>query len=206
MKVKYISKTKAEGRDDAEALMIYCARVSSPNQDNPDYERLLSYCIDHGHWSVFEMADMTVEIETSRAISPQLLRHRSFSFQEVSQRYCSPRTMEDIELRLQGHTKQGSGEVINDYAMEEKAFEVMEGCFRVYERMIKEGVSRETARMVLPLATTTKLYMKGSVRSWIHYLKVRLDPSTQKEHREIAEKILEIFKEHFPVTAKALDW
>lgn len=206
MKVTFISKTKPDGYEDAEALMIYCARVSSDNQNNPDYEKLLKYCIDNNHWSVFEMADMTVEIETSRAISPQLLRHRSFSFQELSQRYAEVNQFEPVDLRLQGKSKQGSSVKHNSKRDAELVEGYVETIFDFYHDLVKRGISRETARMILPLTTTTKLYMKGSVRSWIHYLKVRTDEHTQLEHRKIAEKILEIFKEHFPVTSKAMKW
>lgn len=209
MNVRFISKTTSpQYGDDAEALMIYCARVSSDNQDNPDYERLLRYCIKNGHWSVFEQADMCVEIETSIAVSMQILRHRSFVFQQLSRRYSSSNvSFEPLELRLQGDSKQGSGDryktTDHDRWMIRNAVNISD---ELYHKLVSQGVSRETARMFLPMCTTTKLFMKGSVRSWIHYLQVRLHEHTQKEHRIVAESILEIFKEHFPVTAQAMGW
>jgi thymidylate synthase (FAD) len=206
MKVSFVSKTQSERFENTEALMIYCARVSSAKQDKDEYEKLLRYCINNGHWSVFEMADMTVEIETSRAIAQQILRHRSFSFQELSQRYTPVSGFEEVELRKQGDSKQGSGEVYSDIDFHHMIAEVQALSKDVYDTMLQHGVSRETARFILPLCTTTKMYMKGSVRSWIHYLMVRLDHHTQQEHRLVADEIKKIFIEHFPVTARAMSF
>lgn len=206
MNVKYISKTANPDFSDVESYLIWVARVSSPNQENPEYSKLLKYCINHGHWSVFEMADMTVEIETTLAITPQFLRHRSFSFQQFSGRYAPFSYYEDPELRMQGDTKQGSGDAVDAEDFKDTGEEIIEACFDFYDQLLLNGFSRETARAYLPACTQTRFYMKGSVRSWIHYLKVRLDNHTQKEHREIAEKILEVFKEQFPVTAQAMGW
>lgn len=191
---------------DAEMTIAYCARVSSNNQCNPEYEKLFQYLIDHKHWSPFEMADMTVEIETSRAIAPQILRHRSFVFQEFSQRYSKIQNFEAVELRKQGDTKQGSGEVVDDNYFDGIVKRTIGLSSLVYNELIENGISRETARAILPLCTQTKLYMKGSVRSWIHYLVVRCGQDTQKEHRMIAEKIRKIFIQRFPITANALKW
>lgn len=204
MKVKLISATPH-----GEHTMAYCARVSSPaNQDNPDYAKLLRYCFKQGHFSVFEMADMTIEIEASRAISQQILRHRSFNFQEFSQRYAEATTFEYYDARRQDvKNRQNS---IDDMSEEDKDWFtdaqtlVMLQASKLYEEAIRRGVAKEQARFLLPLSTTTKLYMKGTVRSFIHYLQVRTDPSTQKEHREIAEAIKAIFQEQFPQTARAV--
>lgn len=193
-----------------EGLIAYCARVSSPHQETPDYEKLLSYCITHKHWSVFEMVDMTVEIVTSRAISPQILRHRSFCFQEFSQRYAKVQAIEKYQPRRQDmKNRQNSLEDLDastvawfDEAQESVAKLAMEK----YEEALEKGIAKECARTLLPLGTQTKLYMKGSVRSWIHYLEVRTDPSTQKEHRDIAEAVLKLFTEQFPVTSAAMGW
>ncbi|KAA6232051.1 FAD-dependent thymidylate synthase [Chlorobium phaeovibrioides] len=194
----------------AEGLMAYCARVSSPHQESTDYEKLLAYCIAHKHWSIFEMADMTVEIVTSRAISPQILRHKSFQFQEFSQRYAQAQAIEHYTPRRQDmKNRQNSLDDLPpetvawfDEAQERVAMESM----ALYEEALEKGIAKECARALLPLATQTKLYMKGSIRSWIHYLEVRTDPSTQKEHREIADGIMAIFVKQFPVTASALGW
>jgi len=222
MKVTLISTTQPvpalqeQGIRTAEDLIVYCARVSNPdNQFNVSTgPKLLRYCIEHGHWSVFEQASMTVEIQTSRAISAQILRHRSFSFQEFSQRYAvlDPTNVmyEYFELRekAQGGNRQGSGKDIFEkpygtsllgvFAMEAIAKSV-----DTYNTLIYEGVAPECARMVLPLCTRTTLYMTGSVRSWIHYLKQRLDSHAQKEHRDVAEAVLAVFKQQFPVCAEA---
>lgn len=194
--------------------MVYCARVSSPqNQPNLDTgERLLRYCIKNGHWSVFETASMTVEIETSRAISAQIIRHRSFAFQEFSQRYSEVAEYEKPELRgkHKDGNRQGSSEDIGSTDIPDLkcsadylATYAVENSFEVYRELLSAGVAPECARMVLPMCAKTRLYMTGSVRSWIHYLRVRLDPHTQKEHRQIAESILGIFRATFPITARA---
>jgi thymidylate synthase (FAD) len=193
-----------------EGLVAYCARVSSPNQETPDYEKLLSYCIRNRHWSVFEMVDMTVEITTSRAISPQILRHRSFCFQEFSQRYAKVQAIEKYQPRRQDvKNRQNSLDDLDeataawfDDAQESIAKLGMEK----YEEALEKGIAKECARVLLPLGTQTRLYMKGSVRSWIHYLDVRTDAATQKEHRDIAEAVMVLFREQFPVTSLAMGW
>ncbi len=200
-----------EGKDlTPEGLIAYCARVSSPNQENPDYAKLLRFCIREGHWSIFEMVDMTVEITTTRAIAPQILRHRSFCFQEFSQRYAKALNVEFYEARRQDvKNRQNSLDDIDD---ETKAWfksaqeEVATLAFKRYEEALEKGIAKESARSLLPLNTETKLYMKGSVRSWIHYLQVRCDAATQKEHRDIAHAIREIFIREFPTVAEALEW
>lgn len=193
-----------------EGLIAYCARVSSPHQETLDYEKLLAYCIKNRHWSIFEMVDMTVEIITSRAISPQILRHRSFVFQEFSQRYAKVQDFENYTPRRQDiKNRQHSindldRSTVNWFADAQEEIRAL--CVEKYTDALEKGIARECARMLLPLNTQTKLYMKGSVRSWIHYIEVRTDSSTQKEHRDIAEAIREIFIAEFPVTASALGW
>ena len=215
MKVKLISTTKpnVEGLNTAEDLIVYCARVSNPNnQLNVDTgAKLLNYCIKHGHWSVFEQADMTVEIKTSRAIAAQILRHKTFSFQEFSQRYAEVQEFEDIELRMQGKTNRQVGEEIVDPYLSHRSLDICDGLASkaindlisdskyLYDKLIEAGVARECARMILPLNVQTTLYMKGNIRSWIHYLQLRTKEDTQKEHRLIAEEIKNIFKMEFPI-------
>ena len=194
----------------AEGLIAYCARVSSPHQETLDYGKLLAYCIAHKHWSIFEMVDMTVEIVTSRAISPQILRHKSFQFQEFSQRYAQAQEIERYQPRRKdSKNRQNSLDDLDeetvkwfDQAQESIACSALE----LYNSALEKGIAKECARVLLPLGTQTKLYMKGSVRSWIHYLEVRCDKSTQQEHREIAAEIKKIFMAQFPVTASALHW
>lgn len=196
----------------AEQLIVYTARVSNPsNQDNVGTgAKLLKYCIEHGHWSVFETASMTVEVATTRAIAAQLLRHRSFTFQEFSQRYADVQTLGRPtvpQVRMQDpKNRQSSLECedldLNDWWVAE-AGRVMDDAQALYEAALEKGVAKEVARFVLPLATPTRLYMTGSVRSWIHYLESRLDPSTQLEHRLVAEDVAEIFAEEFPVVSEA---
>lgn len=209
MKVRLIAITKplVEGCDTAEQLIAYAARVSNPaNQENHETApRLLAYCIKHAHWSVFETASMTMEIVTSRAIAAQLLRHRSFTFQEFSQRYASSEDWEDIELRTQDtKNRQGSGEVHHSQYDKDYANYHIRQAFHCYKQLLFNGVSRETARMVLPLCTQTTLYMTGNVRSWIHYLQQRTYEGTQKEHRDIALAIKDIFNQEFPSIASIL--
>ena len=193
-----------------EGLIAYCARVSSPHQETPDYEKLLAYCIAHKHWSVFEMVDMTVEIVTSRAISPQILRHKSFQFQEFSQRYAKAQEIERYQPRRQDSKNRQNS--LNDLDLATKTWfdEAQERIARLtleeYNKALEKGIAKECARVLLPMATQTKLYMKGSVRSWIHYLEVRTDKSTQQEHQEIALEIKKFFMTQFPVTASALAW
>ena len=203
--VKLISVTP-----DAEKTMIYCARVSSKNQDNPNIAKLLKYCLDHGHVSVFEHAHMTVEIETSRAISAQILRHRSFTFQEFSQRYAEVTEFKTYEARSQDKkNRQNSNDDMSDFVKGWFGFaqaKVQKFCKEQYDAALEKGIAKEQARFLLPMSTSTKLYMTGSVRSWIHYLNARSDESTQKEHRVIAQRIKGIFNEEFPITAEALQW
>lgn len=197
----------------AEELTVYIARVSNPsNQTNTDTApKLLAYCIRNGHWSVFEHVHMTVEIETSLAIATQILRHRSFTFQQFSQRYAdvsklsSDDLTDDLEMRwkAQGGNRQGSGNVVTDRALLESANDTLETSCYAYRDLIKKGVAPESARFVLPQCTKTRLYMTGNLRSWIHYLTQRLDPHAQKEHREVAESILVHFKRQFPMTYEA---
>ncbi len=193
-----------------EGLIAYCARVSSPHQETQDYEKLLSYCIANKHWSIFEMVDMTVEIVTSRAISPQILRHRSFCFQEFSQRYAKAQAIERYEPRRQdSKNRQNSLDDLDEATLawfDEAQESVAKLAMDKYEEALGKGIAKECARVLLPLATQTKLYMKGSVRSWIHYLEVRTESGTQKEHRDIAGGVMEIFKAQFPVTSRALGW
>ena len=193
----------------AEDLIVHNARVSNPNNqlNTLTGAKLLSYCIKHGHWSVFEQADMTVEIKTSRAIAAQILRHKSFSFQEFSQRYSEAPGVEEVELRQQADkNRQSSTEVIKKGTFPEMVMrQALAAAQKAYQDLLEQGVARECARMILPLATSTTLYMKGSVRSWIHYMQVRRDEHTQKEHRLIADEIWKLFTEQFPVIATAIE-
>ena len=199
---------------DAEKTMGYVARVSNPkNQDNPSVEGLLSYCIKHNHWSVFEQAFMTLEINTTRAIAAQVLRHRSFTFQEFSQRYADAGMLGDIptpDLRRQDtKNRQNSIDDIDpivkakfDAKIEEHFFQAQ----HIYTEMLDEGIAKECARMVLPLATPTRIYMSGSVRSWLHYIELRSANGTQKEHMDIANLCREHLICQFPIVAKAMGW
>ena len=209
MKVQLITLTP-----DAEKNMAFVARVSNPNnQDNENFSGLLKYCIKHQHWSVFEQAHMTLEIETTRAIAAQILRHRSFTFQEFSQRYAQSNELGEIdlpELRRQDIKNRQNSIDDLDVKVVDKLNRQMITLFSsaqsLYNQMIEEGVAKECARMVLPLCTPTRIYMTGSVRSWIHYIDLRSAHGTQKEHMEIAEACKDIFKEHFPVVSEALEW
>lgn len=196
---------------DAEAFMIHLARVSSDFEDNPDYERLLNYCMKGGHWSVFQMVDVVMEIYTSRAIAAQILRHRSFTFQEFSQRYADPSKIEmDLpKMRKKGATnRQGSiafEDPENQFDMDNKALASILYSVRAYKELVDSGVALETARMVLPLCVGTRLYMKGTVRDWLHYCRVRMDDHTQEEHREIATDCWNVLTEVIPVTASSFE-
>jgi len=209
MTVKLVSVTP-----DAEQLMAYIARVSNPsNQDNEKYAGLLKYCIKHNHWSVFEQSTMTLEIETTRAIAAQILRHRSFTFQEFSQRYAASTALGDIdlpELRKQDLKNRQNSTDDLDPEMVEKFEKQMITRFSsskaLYEQMLSQGVAKECARMVLPLATPTRIYMTGSCRSWIHYINLRSAHGTQKEHMVIAEACRKVFTEQFPSVSEALEW
>lgn len=193
-----------------EALVMYCARVSNPSSQTGGNPKLLKYCLDHGHVSIFEMADMVVEITTSRGIAAQILRHRSFTFQEFSQRYAEATGFEMYPPRRQDNKNRQNS--VDDMPVEAKLwFEdaqkmIQAESMRLYKKALDIGVAKEQARFLLPLSTETKLYMKGSLRSWIHYLKVRTDESTQKEHRDIAEEIKKIFIKEYPVISNSLSW
>jgi len=216
MQVKLVSTTqpilqlKRQGIKTPEDLIVYCARVSNPSNqfNNETAPKLTAYLIKHKHWSPFEMVDMTVEIKTSRAIAAQILRHRSFSFQEFSQRYSEATDLEPIEWRLQGATNRQVGDEKFELEGElnDAIDEFLGASIEVYDHLIKNGIAKECARMVLPLCTETTMYMKGSIRSWIHYIQIRAAQETQKEHREIAEKIKNIFISKFPNISKALGW
>ena len=210
--IKLISLTQPniEGLKTAEDLISYCARVSNPsNQMNTETApRLLKYLITHKHWSPYEMVSMTVEIKTSRAIAAQILRHRSFSFQEFSQRYSQSTSFEDIEWRRQGKTNRqvGDEEVDLSPELKDEVDTTLATCKVLYNKLIEKGLAKECARMVLPLTTSTTLFMSGTIRSWIHYLDLRTKEDTQKEHRIIAEEIKKVFIKEFPVTSCALNW
>jgi thymidylate synthase (FAD) len=209
MKVQLITVTP-----DAEKNMAFVARVSNPNnQDNENFSGLLKYCIKHQHWSVFEQAHMTLEIETTRAIAAQILRHRSFTFQEFSQRYAQSDEIGEIdlpELRRQDiKNRQNSIDDLDKDVVDKlnrQMITLFSSAQALYNQMIESGVAKECARMVLPLCTPTRIYMTGSVRSWIHYIDLRSAHGTQKEHMEIAESCKDIFKEQFPIVSEALEW
>ena len=200
-----------------EEQIAYIARVSNPNnQDNPDYAKLLAYCIKHQHWSIFEQAFMTLEIETTRGLAAQILRHRSFTFQEFSQRYADTSLMTKgsliplPELRRQDlKNRQNSTDDLDPEKvkmLEKEIAQHFHDAQDLYRYMIDMGVAKECARFVLPLAVPTRLYMSGSVRSWIHYIDLRSNHGTQKEHKDIAEQCRDIFKEQLPVVSEALGW
>ena len=209
MTVKLVSITP-----DAEQTMAYIARVSNPsNQDNEKYSGLLKYCIKHNHWSVFEQSSMTLEIETTRAIAAQILRHRSFTYQEFSQRYAASTALGDIdlpELRKQDlKNRQNSTDDLDPELVEKlnkQMITLFSSAKSLYTQMLDAGVAKECARMVLPLCTPTRIYMTGSCRSWIHYINLRSAHGTQKEHMEIAESCRKVFIEHFPSVSEALEW
>lgn len=214
MNVKLVSLTQSciEGVKTAEDLIVYTARVSNPdNQLNFETsDKLLNHMIKNKHWSPFDMVDMAIEVVTSRAISHQIIRHWSFSFQEFSQRYSKVLEIEPIELRKQSKTnRQSSTDLIEEklnYQLQTEIESLFAKSQRIYDKLIENGVAKECARFVLPEATQTRLYMKGSVRDWIHYLNTRCDEHTQKEHQDIANEIKAIFINNFKVTAKALLW
>ena len=210
MNVKLISVTP-----DAEKTMAYVARVSNPNnQENPNFAGLLRYCINHKHWSVFEQATMTLEIETTRGLSPQILRHVSFRYQEFSQRYADSSLLDDtipmIDLRRQDtKNRQNSIDDIDQFVKQEFEIKIrkhFDDGMKLYKEMLDANIAKECARFVLPLATPTRMYMTGSVRSWIHYIDLRSANGTQKEHMDIAEACKKIFVEQFPTCAEALEW
>ena len=210
MQVKLVSVTP-----DAEKHMGYVARVSNPsNQDNPKVAGLLSYCIKHQHWSVFEQAFMTLEIETTRGLASQILRHRSFTYQEFSQRYADSSLLADtiplFELRRQDtKNRQNSIDDVDPFLKQELEITLkrhFESAMDIYKHMLEMGIAKECARFVLPLATPTRLYMTGSVRSWIHYIELRSAHGTQKEHMDIANECKCLFAGQFPIVAEALGW
>ena len=209
MKVSFVNITA-----DPEQTMAYIARVSNPsNQGNENYAGLLRYCIKHNHWSVFEQSSMTLEIETTRAIAAQILRHRSFTFQEFSQRYAKSNELGKIELpelrRQDKKNRQNSTDDLDEFIkqkLEAQMITLFSSSQSLYNQMIDHGVAKECARMVLPLCTPTKIYMTGSCRSWIHYINLRSAHGTQKEHMIIAEGCRKVFTEQFPAVSEALEW
>ena len=208
--VKLISVTP-----DAEKHMAYCARVSNPNnQENEKFSGLLKYCVKHQHWSIFEQAYMTLELNTTRGLAAQVLRHRSFTYQEFSQRYADSSLLAETiplpELRRQD-TKNRQNSIDDIDAFTRQKFEMLmqqhfAQAMDLYKRMLDEGIAKECARFVLPLACPTKIYMTGSVRSWIHYIDLRSANGTQKEHMDIALGAKRIFCEQFPAVAEAMEW
>jgi len=208
-----ITSPRVAGVESAEQLIAYAARVSAPQNQmsHASAPKLLKYCLNHGHYSVFETVGMTVEIKTTRAIAAQVLRHRSFTFQEFSQRYAKVDvTIPPVEARLQD-TKNRQNSIVTDdielhqwFSDEQK--KLYEKSVELYEKALEKGVAKESARFVLPLATPTTLYMTGNVRSWIFYINLRASNGTQKEHAEVANAIKQIFKEEFPVISEALEW
>tara|TARA_R100001460_G_scaffold71548_4_gene112302 strand:- start:783 stop:1472 length:690 start_codon:yes stop_codon:yes gene_type:complete len=209
MTVKLVSITP-----DAEKTMAHIARVSNPsNQDNEKFAGLLKYCINHQHWSVFEQSSMTLEIETTRAIAAQILRHRSFTFQEFSQRYADSTQLGVIpipKLRKQDlKNRQNSTDDLDEFVRQKLELQMktlFDSATALYQQMLVEGVAKECARMVLPLCTPTRIYMTGSCRSWIHYIELRSAHGTQKEHMDIAQACKTVFIEEFPIVSEALEW
>lgn len=219
MKTSLVSVTQSSFQQmTAEQLIVYVARVSNPSNqvNNETAPKLIAYLVKNKHWSPFEMADMTVEIITSRGIAQQILRHRSFSFQEFSQRYAKVTEMEPVQLRLQSASnRQSSTEEFDPMLKISKLSNAemqasvaidahVAASQQLYESLLEAGVAKECARFVLPITTQTRIYMKGSVRSWIHYLQIRCDEHVQLEHRQVAEGIREIFRQEFPNIAEAL--
>ena len=210
MTAKFISVTP-----DAEKHIAYCARVSNPsNQGNDSFEGLIKYCIKHKHWSIFEQAFLTIELETTRAIAAQVLRHRSFTYQEFSQRYADSSLLMDKiplpELRRQDtKNRQNSTDDLDPFirqSLEMQMQTLFDSSMALYQQMLERGVAKECARNVLPMCVPTRMYMSGSVRSWIHYIDLRSANGTQKEHMDLANACKEVFVEQFPIIAGALDW
>ena len=207
MKVSLITVTP-----DAEKHIAYCARVSNPkNQENESIAGLLKYCIKHQHWSIFEQAFMTLEIETTRGLAAQILRHRSFTYQEFSQRYADSNLLGNIELpelrRQDDKNRQNSIDNLDPKIVEKlnrQMNTLFSSAYSLYNQMLEAGVAKECARFVLPLATPTRLYMSGTVRSWLHYIELRTGHGTQKEHKDIANACRGIFSEQFPTIASAM--
>lgn len=232
MEVKLISQTRidktyleellAKASDDdmefidniqnLEGLIAYVARVSSSRQDNPSYAGLIKFCMKHGHWSILEMGNASFEIVTTRMISSQILRHRSFNFQEFSQRYSAV-DKHGIELyvcrRQDKENRQNSIDDMSDADKKEfnkDQLDNWKSTFKYYKKWLDKGCAKELARAFLPLQTTTKMYMNGTLRSWVHYIDQRCNPATQKEHRDIAEAIKQKLKVEFPIIAEAAGW
>ena len=210
MNVELISVTP-----DAEKHMAYCARVSNPsNQNNEKFSGLLKYCVKHQHWSIFEQAYMTLELETTRGLAAQVLRHRSFTYQEFSQRYADSSLLAETiplpDLRRQDtKNRQNSIDDIDPFVRQEFQIKMQKhfaAGMKLYQEMLDANIAKECARFVLPLAVPTRLYMTGSVRSWIHYIELRSANGTQKEHMDIANRCKEIFIEQFPSVAEAMEW
>jgi thymidylate synthase (FAD) len=208
--VKFISVTP-----ETEKTIAYCAKVSNPNnQDSDNYSKLLKYCIDHQHWSIFEHGFLTLEINTTRGLAAQILRHRSFTFQEFSQRYADANLLADeiplFELRRQDNkNRQNSIDDIPDEVKSKWNSQIRQHFAKakaIYDGMINDGIAKECARFILPLATPTRLYMSGSVRNWIHYIQLRSANGTQKEHMLIANQCKSIFTKQFPIISEALGW
>ena len=207
MKVNLITVTPK-----AEEHIAYCARVSNPkNQENESIAGLLKYCIKHQHWSIFEQAFMTLEIQTTRGLAAQILRHRSFTYQEFSQRYADSNLLGNIELpelrRQDDKNRQNSIDDLDPKVVDKlnrQMNTLFSSAYSLYNQMLDEGVAKECARFVLPLATPTRLYMSGTVRSWLHYIELRSGHGTQKEHKEIANECKSIFSEQFPTIAAAM--
>ena len=209
MKVSFVNITA-----DPEQTMAYIARVSNPsNQNNDNYAGLLRYCIKHQHWSVFEQSSMTLEIETTRGLAAQVLRHRSFTFQEFSQRYADSNLLGKIDLpdlrRQDTKNRQNSIDNLEPEIVEKlnkQMTTLFESSLALYNQMLELGVAKECARFVLPLATPTRLYMTGSCRSWIHYIQLRSAHGTQKEHMDIANACKRLFVQYYPTVSEALEW
>jgi len=200
---------------DAEKHIAYCARVSNPsNQGNDSFDGLIKYCIKHRHWSIFEQAFLTIELETTRAIAAQVLRHRSFTFQEFSQRYADSSLLSNKiplpQLRRQDNkNRQNSTDDLDPFLQQNLELQMQtlfDSSMALYQQMLERGVAKECARNVLPMCVPTKMYMSGSVRSWVHYIDLRSANGTQKEHMDLANECKAIFVEQFPVIASALDW
>ena len=222
MKVKIIAKTqicdsellKELKSSSSEELIMYCARASNPKNQTSGDTGLLNYCSKHGHWSIFEMSNMVVEIETSRGIATQILRHRSFSFQEFSQRYKEVTAFDDtFEIyNARSQDSKNRQNSIDNMSEEDRLWfeaaqlDMQQEALEKYEEALQRGIAKEQARFLLPLNVKTKLYMNGTLRSWIHYLHLRTGNGTQQEHKEIADAIKTIFIEHFPNVAEALKW
>lgn len=215
MQVTLVSKT--EGVDDKQGftlgeLIAYAARVSNPSNqmNNETAPKLLSYCLRHGHWSIFETVSMTVEIVTSRAIAQQILRHRSFTFQEFSQRYAEATEFETYTARRQDtKNRQNSIDDMDGETrrwFETAQFTIQSHAMELYQEALGRGIAKEQARFLLPLSTRTTIYMTGNIRSWIHYCDQRVKPGVQLEHREIAVEVLGILLQQVPELRDYYDW